>query len=141
MRESRLLGRSGGAQWLRSSILSSRTLRRRRSRRARPGPVSAIIKATKGAAPPPPKGVAAEWPPQHGPPSPLPTFIKFADLKAAGIVNNHCALKILIDDHNFPKGRWLGSATHVWTLNEVEQWLANRPVERPVPNAPDKGTR
>src|SRR5271169_3810607 len=87
-------------------------------------------------------GVAAhQWPPQHGPPSPLPTFIKFADLKAAGIVNNHCALRILIDNHNFPKGRWLGSATHVWTLNEVEQWLANRPVERPVPNAPDKGRR
>ena len=95
-----------------------------------PKTVSAIIKTTKGAAPP-----------QHGPPSPLPTFIKFADLKAAGIVNNHCALKILIDDHNFPKGRWLGSATHVWTLNEVEQWLANRPVERPVPNASDKGRR
>jgi hypothetical protein len=34
----------------------------------------AIIKATEGAAPPPPpKGVAAhQWPPQHGPPSPLP---------------------------------------------------------------------
>jgi hypothetical protein len=55
-----------------------------------PKTVSAIIKATEGAAPPPPKGVAAhQWPPQHGPPSPLPTFIKFADLKAAGIVNNH----------------------------------------------------
>ena len=67
-----------------------------------PKTVSAIIKATEDAAPPPPKGVAAQWPPQHGPPSPLPTFIKFADLKAAGIVNNHCALKILIDDseHN-----------------------------------------
>ena len=107
-----------------------------------PKTVSAIIKATEGVAPPPPKGVAAhQWPPQHGPPSPLPTFIKFADLKAAGIVNHHCALKILIDDHNFPTGRWLGSATHVWTLNEVEQWLANRPVERPVPNASDKGRR
>ena len=106
-----------------------------------PKTVSAIIKATEGAAPPPPKGVAAQWPPQRGPPSPLPTFIKFADLKAAGIVNNHCALKILIDNHNFPKGRWLGSATHVWTLNEVQQWLANRPVERPVPNASDKGRR
>jgi hypothetical protein len=28
----------------------------------------------------------------------------FADLKAAGIVNNHCALKILIDDQPF--GDW-----------------------------------
>jgi hypothetical protein len=58
-------------------------------------------------------------------------------LKVAGTVNSHCALKTLIDDHNFPMGRWLGSAT----LNEVEQWLANRPVERPVPNASDKGRR
>jgi hypothetical protein len=49
-----------------------------------PKTVSAIIKATEGAAPPPPKGVTAhQWPPQRGPPSPLPTFIKFADLKAA----------------------------------------------------------
>jgi len=58
-----------------------------------PKPVSAMIKATEGAAPPPPTGVTAhQWPPQRGPPSPLPTFIKFADLKAAGIVANHCAL-------------------------------------------------
>ena len=50
-----------------------------------PKTVSAIIKATEGVAPPPPKGVPAhQWPPQRGPPSPLPTFIKFADLKAAG---------------------------------------------------------
>jgi hypothetical protein len=84
-----------------------------------PKTVSAIIKATEGAAPPPPKGVTAhQWPPQRGPPSPLPTFIKFADLKAAGIVANHCALRILIERHGFPKGRWFGSATHVWTVVE-----------------------
>jgi hypothetical protein len=107
-----------------------------------PTTVSAVIKATEGATPPPPKGVTAhQWPPKQGPPSPLPTFIKFAEIKAAGTVNNHCALKILIDDHNFPKGRWLGSATHVGTLDEVEQWLANRPGERPVSNAPDEERR
>lgn len=101
-----------------------------------PKTVSAIIKATEGAAPPPPKGVTAhQWPPQRGPPSPLPTFIKFADLKAAGIVANHCALRILIETHGFPKGRWFGSATHVWTVAEVEEWLAERPAERPVPDA------
>ena len=89
-----------------------------------PKTVSAIIKATERAAPPPPKGVTAhQWPPQRGPPSPLPTFIKFADLKAAGIVANHCALRILIERHGFPKGRWFGSATHVWTVAEVEEWL------------------
>jgi Luciferase-like monooxygenase len=39
-----------------------------------------------GISPPPPKSVAAhQWPPPGGPPSPLPTFIKFADLKAAGL--------------------------------------------------------
>jgi hypothetical protein len=101
-----------------------------------PKTVSAIIKATEGAAPPPPKVLAAhQWPPQRGPPSPLPTFIKFADLKAAGIVANHCALRILIERHGFPKGRWFGSATHVWTVAEVEEWLAQRPAERPVPDA------
>jgi hypothetical protein len=101
-----------------------------------PKTVSAIIKATEGAAPPPPKGVVAhQWPPQRGPPSPLPTFIKFADLKAAGIVANHCALRILIERHGFPKGRWFGSATHAWTVAEVEEWLAERPAERPVPDA------
>jgi hypothetical protein len=101
-----------------------------------PKTVSAIIKATEGVAPPPPKGVTAhQWPPQRGPPSPLPTFVKFADLKAAGIVANHCALRILIERHGFPKGRWFGSATHVWTVAEVEEWLAQRPAERPVPDA------
>ena len=35
----------------------------------------------------------------------------------------------------FPKGRWFGSATHVWTVVEVEEWLAERPAERPVPDA------
>jgi hypothetical protein len=107
-----------------------------------PTTVSAVIKATEGAAPPPPKGVTAhQWPPKQEPPSPLPTFIKFAELKAAGTINNHCALKILIDDHNSPKGRWHGSATHVGTLDEVEQWLANRPGERPVSNASDEERR
>jgi hypothetical protein len=66
---------------------------------------------------------------------PLPTFIKFADLKAAGIVANHGALRILIERHGFPKGRWFGSATHVWTVAEVEEWLAERPAARPVPDA------
>ena len=78
---------------------------------------------------------AHQWPPQRGPPSPLPTFIKFADLKASGIVANYCALRILIERHGFPKGRWFGSATHVWTVAEVEEWLAQRPAERPVPDA------
>ena len=101
-----------------------------------PKTVIAIIKATEGVAPPSPKGVTAhQWPPQRGPPSPLPTFIKFADLKAAGVVANHCALRILIERHGFPKGRWFGSATHVWTVAEVEEWLAERPAERPVPDA------
>jgi hypothetical protein len=42
------------------------------------------------------------------PNSPPAPGAKFVDLKAAGIVNNHWAPKILIDDHNFPKERWLG---------------------------------
>jgi hypothetical protein len=41
-------------------------------------------------------------------------------------------------------GSWTGrsagvaprrTATHVWTVAEVEEWLAERPAERPVPDA------
>ena len=104
MRESRLLGRSGGARWLRSSILSSRTLRRRQAlaERAQDRQRDQGVRRC-GAAAPEGLGCPSMAAPT-GRPSPLPTFIRFIDLKAAGIVNNHCALENLIDDHQFLEG-------------------------------------
>jgi TIR domain len=46
-----------------------------------------------------------------------------------------CKVFVVVIGHGFPKGRWFGSATHVWTVAEVEEWLAQRPPERPVPDA------
>lgn len=57
---------------------------------------------------------------------------RFNDLKKAGIVNNHPTLKRLIDVGGFPAGRWLGPNTHVWTDEEVSEWLVSRPANRPV---------
>jgi hypothetical protein len=52
---------------------------------------------------------------------------------AMGLVRNYPALERLIKNYTFPVGRWLGTNTRCWTVNEVEAWLANRPTERPVP--------
>jgi hypothetical protein len=96
-----------------------------------PATLAEIVKTLDATAPPPLKDVAThKWPAPQAPP--LPTFIKFADLKAAGIATNYCALRWLVERHGFPKGRWLGANTHVWTVDEVRDWLASRPTERPV---------
>jgi hypothetical protein len=109
---------------------------------SQPKTVAAIIKTAEAATPPPLQGMAEhQWPPQRGPPrpsNPLPSFIKFRDLEAAGIVGNHCALRILIEQHGFPKGCWFGAMTHVWRLDEVEAWLAARPSEQPKRLPSDK---
>jgi hypothetical protein len=61
----------------------------------------------------------------------LPQFVQFSDLKSANLVASHCGLKLLIERHQFPPGRWLGASTRVWTVEEVRDWLATRPTERP----------
>ena len=58
----------------------------------------------------------------------LPTFLRFPDLKRLGIVNNYTTLLRWIASGDFPPGRMLGPNTRVWTLQEVEAWLASRPA-------------
>ena len=57
---------------------------------------------------------------------------RFADLRDAHIVENWQQLKKLQEKENFPLGRLLGPNSRVWTVREIKQWLANRPVERKV---------
>jgi predicted DNA-binding transcriptional regulator AlpA len=65
----------------------------------------------------------------------LPIFVRFRDLKAAGIARNWPTLLRLIDDENFPAGILLSPNIRAWRLDEIERWLASRPTERkPVPN-------
>jgi predicted DNA-binding transcriptional regulator AlpA len=61
----------------------------------------------------------------------IPTFLKFDDLKELGVVRNYPTLKRLIENQGFPQGRWLGRNQHVWTVAEIEAWVAARPSTRP----------
>jgi predicted DNA-binding transcriptional regulator AlpA len=57
-------------------------------------------------------------------------FLRFADLKAAGIVSSRIGLSRLIKHQGFPPGRLLGPNTRVWTETEVQRWQDSRPVQR-----------
>ena len=57
-------------------------------------------------------------------------LLRYADLKAVGVVNNRVTLARLIKSQGFPPGKLLGQNTRVWPETEVEAWLASRPVER-----------
>jgi hypothetical protein len=93
-----------------------------------------IIGSVEGrAAPHPQSQTDHRWPEPRGPPAQLTRFLRFADLKAMGIVPNYPMLKRMIEHHGFPKGRWLSTNVHVWDAAEVEGWVAALPTERPVP--------
>jgi hypothetical protein len=62
----------------------------------------------------------------------LPTFVRYADLVAAGIVANWTTLLRLIDTEGFPVGIMIGANTRAWRADEVEAWLASRPSARKV---------
>ncbi len=63
---------------------------------------------------------------------PLPRFVRYRDLHAAGIVTNWQQLNNLIDEYGFPPGQLLSPNTRVWAVHDVEAWLASRPTERKI---------
>ena len=73
--------------------------------------------------------------------SPLPQFLRFTDLFAAGITSNWTHLSRLIRDENFPCGRLLSPNLRAWTVDEVTAWLATRPVERKKITPPTRRTK
>jgi hypothetical protein len=62
----------------------------------------------------------------------LPVFIRFKNLKAAGIVENWPHLLTLIEQQNFPAGTMLSPNVRAWNIEDVRQWLATRPTDRKV---------
>ena len=54
----------------------------------------------------------------------MSVFLRFADLKARGVVGNWMTLKRWIDRENFPPGIKLGPNTRAWDEAEVAAWLA-----------------
>jgi hypothetical protein len=59
-------------------------------------------------------------------------LLRFRDLKARGIVNSWPQLKRLQDLHGFPRGRMIGPNSRAWTEQEVEEWVASRPIIGPA---------
>ena len=57
-------------------------------------------------------------------------FIRFRDLKEAGIVSNWPTLLSWVRNEGFPAGRLIGPHSRAWTVTEVEQWLATRPTAK-----------
>jgi Prophage CP4-57 regulatory protein (AlpA) len=59
--------------------------------------------------------------------APLERWIRYADLKRAGIVGNWTQLLRLIELQNFPPGTMLSPKVRAWAVSEIEEWLATRP--------------
>jgi len=53
-------------------------------------------------------------------------FLRFADLKARGILGNWMTLRRWIEREGFPPGVKLGPNTRAWSESEIEEWLAGR---------------
>src|SRR5262245_23056476 len=64
----------------------------------------------------------------------LPIYVRARDIRDAGIARNWPTLTRLIEEEGFPRGVMLSPNIRAWRLDEIEAWLATRPVERkPVP--------
>lgn len=60
--------------------------------------------------------------------------LRFADLKARGIVNNRVTLSHWQRKYGFPKGQLTGPNSRTYDEGEVEAWLNSRPTEpKPTP--------
>lgn len=69
---------------------------------------------------------------EHGSQARLPSFVRYRDLVAAGIVGNWPTLLRLIDVEGFPPGIMIGRNTRAWPVDEIESWLASRPIVRKI---------
>jgi predicted DNA-binding transcriptional regulator AlpA len=54
--------------------------------------------------------------------------LRYCDLVALGIVANRITLRNWIRDRGFPPGLLLGPNTRTWGEDEVEAWIASRPI-------------
>jgi hypothetical protein len=68
--------------------------------------------------------------------------LRYRDLKERGIVDSWAQLANLIRKCGFPAGRMLSPNCRIWDeQDEIEPWLASRPVEGPEPRGAAKGRR
>jgi predicted DNA-binding transcriptional regulator AlpA len=65
-------------------------------------------------------------------------LLRFAALKARGIVESWPQLKRLQKHYGFPQGRMLSPNVRTWTEAEIDDWYETRPVEGPAPRGAAK---
>jgi predicted DNA-binding transcriptional regulator AlpA len=66
---------------------------------------------------------------RQAPTLPLPIYLRVPDLIDMGVIRNWTDLIRLIAEQGFPDGILLSPKTRVWTVDEVKNWLAARPVK------------
>jgi predicted DNA-binding transcriptional regulator AlpA len=57
-------------------------------------------------------------------------LLRYPDLVARGVVASRMTLKRLIDVQGFPPGRLITPNSRAWTEDEVDEWIASRPIAR-----------
>lgn len=65
-------------------------------------------------------------------------FLRFADLRARGIVRARSTLTRYQQVYDFPKGKLIGGQ-RVWPESEIQEWLAARPEQRPAARRDEHG--
>jgi hypothetical protein len=53
----------------------------------------------------------------------LPTYVRFADLKQSGVVNDYSTLLDYIERRKFPPGFRLSRKARVWDAADVARWV------------------
>jgi hypothetical protein len=72
----------------------------------------------------------------------MTVWLHFRDLQERRIVDSWAQLRNLIQKQDFPRGRMFGPNTRVWDEeNEIEPWLASRPIAGPTPRDAAKASR
>jgi hypothetical protein len=64
-------------------------------------------------------------------------FVRFRDLKEAGIVRDRATLRRWMRDQGFPAPKLMGPNSLAWVMPEVEAWIRERPTG-PAPQ-PSRG--
>ena len=59
-------------------------------------------------------------------------YLRFADLKARGVVRNWTTLARLVREQGFPAGTRVGAQTRAWEEGEVAAWLEARRITSPA---------
>jgi predicted DNA-binding transcriptional regulator AlpA len=54
-------------------------------------------------------------------------FLRFADLKERGVINNWQTLRRWIEREAIPPGIMLGPNCRAWAEDEIDAWLDSRP--------------